>query len=980
MIELEPHSFSTSGIKILDRALERALNLPEVASASTLLSDGARKTLWEELVKSRDEMLSRVGRERRRMQSVELGLRESEWAARQQFPPILGGDKDLETAASRFESRHGEIIAQAQEAGVDLSPLVLEMKPFQQLARETPGAPKRPEDPSQEISLSELVSQLRNEALSALSATSILEEEIWEDFIEPPGKEGSELALQFLLQGKLQRFYQHYLQFKIAVSRRERLIRCYLMLRLREPEYITGIAELESLSLSLEDSLLNDAVLPEFRRLLNESLTGRNVTRIRVEDAPGLHDPSPDTPTPTRAITRIQELMQSNMNGMSIGVAGPRGAGKTTAIEGFCTGRINSGGSEVRDELLGVKVSAPVAYDAREFILHLFSEVCRRVLELNGASDEVDEHELGGKSWAGVYLICGGFVGSALLAAGMVICALSLRTEFTDDSAIVMASGLTMLGAAALITLRRWPRKHSRGRLRFFKYRVRIRAASLQFEGALPAIDVLIVAGSGILASCVQLVDPREPAGYLLGCVALALSAVPLGINRAIHRDPEETRLVRNSLEGAKYPSWLSACLLWSFALLCSSGVAMVALSIWERRVSLATVIGCSLALFGWGILWILMGQSRHAPGISYNDIVSEGGLVIQARACLDAINFQRTFSMERSAIVRLAGTPKLPAGFESQFKSGMSWSKQPQSYPALVDRFREYIEALGREYTVIVGIDELDKLGSAATAENFLNDIKGIFGIRGCYFLVSVSEEAAASFHRRGVPYRDVFDSCFDDIVHADYLDHESAQNLLYERVTDIPLPFVGLCYALSGGLARDLIRTARSLVECAGEEIDVSTAAEALCRIEAISKTRGIQYELSLISGNPAIADLLSHVANMTRGATSATQYLEWSEVVSRWVTRVAKVAAREAEGVGGNCTSAVRLAAELSAFYLFLATVLEFFGGILGGIKMQSVEEYGKYVEYLDLLASVRQSLAVNPRISVSRVESIRSAQHP
>jgi len=66
---------------------------------------------------------------------------------------------------------------------------------------------------------------------------------------------------------------------------------------------------------------------------------------------------------------------------------------------------------------------------------------------------------------------------------------------------------------------------------------------------------------------------------------------------------------------------------------------------------------------------------------------------------------------------------------------------------PEVVDSLRDFLEAVAREHDrVMIGIDELDKMRTEAAAERFLNDIKGIFGIRNCYFLVSVSEEATLS------------------------------------------------------------------------------------------------------------------------------------------------------------------------------------------------------------------------------------------
>ena len=39
------------------------------------------------------------------------------------------------------------------------------------------------------------------------------------------------------------------------------------------------------------------------------------------------------------------------------------------------------------------------------------------------------------------------------------------------------------------------------------------------------------------------------------------------------------------------------------------------------------------------------------------------------------------------------------------------------------------------------------------------------LFGIDHCFYLVSVSQDAMSSFERRGIPFRDTFDSALDDI-----------------------------------------------------------------------------------------------------------------------------------------------------------------------------------------------------------------------
>jgi hypothetical protein len=113
----------------------------------------------------------------------------------------------------------------------------------------------------------------------------------------------------------------------------------------------------------------------------------------------------------------------------------------------------------------------------------------------------------------------------------------------------------------------------------------------------------------------------------------------------------------------------------------------------------------------------------------------------------------------------------------------------------------------------VFIGVDELDKIGSAEQAEHFLNEVKGIFGIPHLFFMVSVSDDALNAFERRGLPLRDAFDSSFDEILRVAPLSYPESRRLLYRRVIGLTEPYVALCHCLAGGLARDVIRAARQV-----------------------------------------------------------------------------------------------------------------------------------------------------------------------
>ena len=82
--------------------------------------------------------------------------------------------------------------------------------------------------------------------------------------------------------------------------------------------------------------------------------------------------------------------LSGTMSSANLGVSGPRGAGKTTLLRNFCDASLSwRRDSRTRPGLipdLRVMVSAPVDYDTREFILHLFGRLCETILATGRAS------------------------------------------------------------------------------------------------------------------------------------------------------------------------------------------------------------------------------------------------------------------------------------------------------------------------------------------------------------------------------------------------------------------------------------------------------------------------------------------------------------------------------------------------------------------------------------------------------------------
>jgi hypothetical protein len=82
----------------------------------------------------------------------------------------------------------------------------------------------------------------------------------------------------------------------------------------------------------------------------------------------------------TDARRAVRGLIEK-MSGGSIGIAGPRGCGKTTLLQSFWRE------GEVDPDKLSILATAPVRYDSREFLLHLFTSLCSHVIAKETKAD-----------------------------------------------------------------------------------------------------------------------------------------------------------------------------------------------------------------------------------------------------------------------------------------------------------------------------------------------------------------------------------------------------------------------------------------------------------------------------------------------------------------------------------------------------------------------------------------------------------------
>ena len=744
---------------------------------------------------------------------------------------------------------------------------------------------------------------------------------------------------------------------------------------------------------------LEKAVLAAALTALNEAVVAATAPRMRAASLDGLRSAlTDDKVVVTEAFGQLTSKLQERSEG-SFGIAGPRGVGKTTLIKFLATGAglpppdsADGGEAAARKPRLGVVVSAPVRYQARDFVLYLYAELCKTVIGPDADEalrDKVYDLDRGTRpssrfdwqAWATGAAI----LGAAAVAGGAVLLGWAIRHAVGAAVHILAYIGAGLLASAALVLLIvLW-------RLTDTAFSLTARVSSIEIGSS--EIGRLMPAGEG--ESRGRDDEPRSRRSGGLGSYSDAYSGVPVSRGgRGLPITPYE--LPRYVIWAFQYAA---AAIVGGIALLLTGGG-------WPGG-SWLLVGGITLLTVGVGCLRFsrLAGRMRfwgtfEFLGVSVSLSSEENSRPASARLrelaleTLLQIRIQQSFASERTRIASVSGPSVLPAKVELDVKRGVTWTEREKSYPELIADVKTFLGAVAEEYEVVIGIDELDKLRTADSVEDFLNDIKGVFGVPGCYYLVSVSEDAAAGFERRGAPFRDVFDSSFDDVISLRPLDLVSARKILHGLLLGWTEPFIGLCFVLSGGLPRDLWRVAHELVarRDPSDEIEIGQAALALCRREGEARLRAVRHELTRDSLDPQKAELLQLIADLSFTSATTSDMLRWQEQLRNWGTRPAVAVDKDLaisaedgpilrDGSPVSVTPlrtmpAVRLSLETAAYLLFAASVLQFFVPELIADRLSSADADGRSARAaLAALASSRHSLALSPASSLAATERVR-----
>jgi hypothetical protein len=313
----------------------------------------------------------------------------------------------------------------------------------------------------------------------------------------------------------------------------------------------------------------------------------------------------------------------------------------------------------------------------------------------------------------------------------------------------------------------------------------------------------------------------------------------------------------------------------------------------------------------------------------------------------LDRIRFLQTYTTGWS------GKLSMPLKGEA----GRTWStqraEQQLTHPEVVDQFREFAKLSAEKLSeqgvtdrLVIAIDELDKIGEPEKAHQFVNDVKGVFGVPGCLFFVSVSDDAVLNFEQRGLAVRDAFDSAFTEMIRLEHFTLYESRLWISLRVVEIPEQFCYLCHCLSGGLPRDLKRYTIEMVDVTKSvyQPSLATVTETLVGNELANKAHAFSGVASTLEQTPELFRLSADL-QLIPDARSA---LELAELADRLVQETA----------GDLANPVNRLRWHSGCFALFCATILEVFDDELTDARLTAD---------LHRLAVARRQMAMYPQLA-------------
>lgn len=167
------------------------------------------------------------------------------------------------------------------------------------------------------------------------------------------------------------------------------------------------------------------------------------------------------------------------------------------------------------------------------------------------------------------------------------------------------------------------------------------------------------------------------------------------------------------------------------------------------------------------------------------------------------------TTSLKRSSQASLSASHYAAAGISRSREKDLA--ERDPTVASLVFDFRRFAASAAAVFSpLVIALDELDKIDSPDTVRALLRDIKGIFEIPHVYFLVSVSDEAAAALRLGALRGRDEFNSSLYTMLEMEPMTPSDASRLAGKRGAQLADEQAPLLCLLAAGNWREGIRLA--------------------------------------------------------------------------------------------------------------------------------------------------------------------------
>jgi hypothetical protein len=687
-------------------------------------------------------------------------------------------------------------------------------------------------------------------------------------------------------------------------------------------DYLDASAEVLQAREALITSLTERFLLPAARTVLNQrsSLDNTNST-LEPLDSAGLDQLLPEEfELKSSATSRVDRYL-NGMTTASIGIAGPRGAGKTTLLSWYCRPRRASASGG-----LSLLVTAPVKYEARDYLLYILIVLCRSIIATSGKARLLARRrarEDPQSTWMRGTIL-------RVLVTGLGVAGCFVALLFFADRVLpsVILPPTIALAPNLVITIP--------GTL----------------TAALPLIAYTLITWLILAVFRRRVVDP----------LLLAIR-VGMPLYRSI------------ALRASRATALLEIAIAAGFVLVSYRAYRGEPLPTQEQLISLAAALLAVVGIYVFGRQSKLDGFDTRSDDMfrvrrlyGGSNLSEVDPVVLEAVRKLDRAEYQQQLSSSAADKYGISASFGISVSAETTLTAGETRTAVAWTRPELVHEIRDLLGSYAASHgRVVVGIDELDKIATRAEASTFIDDIKGIFGVPRCYFLVSVSEDALSDFERRGLPLRTAFDSAFDEVISVDYLTIDESRDLLRTRLIGLPLRFIALCHALSGGLPRDLLRVARRLFEL-DLPISLADAANELVTEELARKSRLLAGGLAAVSLQPWTKPIIAWTDSVQNRSGSTA--LTWA--AEQLATHIREGGEAVAAAGDVDDKSALRLSIEFGVFSYLCATVVEVCCATDSG---RLASEPATVINALDGLAAARQGLAAHPELARVRVDEVR-----